>query len=329
MSPEAGMLLVRLADGRVWTCDGLARACDLSIDMLPTLLDELRQLGAPLEPRMIPDSAALRWPLELLDTDRIRAAGLPPGLELSITPVSGSTNQDLSDDFGHRRARLAECQHGGRGRRGRSWLSPLAAGLWFSYGFEFGRGPGALGPLALVAGIAVAEALNDDRVRLKWPNDLLAEGRKLGGILVELKSAGTARTRAVIGIGINARLPEDRVQPDQPWIDLHGLRRDAGGAMPDNATNVSAIARNRLAARLLTALDAACMEFNGSGFEPFVSRWYALDALNGRPVDVRVDLNHVERGIARGIDASGALRLERDDGTIRTFNAGDVSVRPR
>ena len=84
-----------------------------------------------------------------------------------------------------------------------------------------------------------------------------------------------------------------------------------------------------MAARLLSALDAACVEFDGSGFDSFVSRWNALDALNGQAIDVRVDPGRDERGIARGIDASGALRLERADGTIRTFNAGDVSVRPR
>ena len=103
---------------------------------------------------------------------------------------------------------LAEHQTGGQGTQGRAWISaPAEASLALSIARRFPLATPMLSGLSLVTGIAVAEALGDERIGLKWPNDLLAGGRKLGGILVNLRAAPDSHCEAVVGIGLNLRLP--------------------------------------------------------------------------------------------------------------------------
>src|SRR5690606_4226150 len=119
---------------------------------------------------------------------------------------------------------LAERQTAGRGRRGRHWASPLAANLYLSASRRYGGGLARLGGLSLAAGTAVAEALRAlgaSGVQLKWPNDLVIGGRKLGGLLVEGSGEPAGAARAVVGLGLNVRMPEtEGGRIDQPWTDL-------------------------------------------------------------------------------------------------------------
>jgi BirA family biotin operon repressor/biotin-[acetyl-CoA-carboxylase] ligase len=213
---------------------------------------------------------------------------------------------------------LAEHQSAGQGRQGRNWISaPAQASLAMSLSRRFHAPLAMMSGLSLVAGIAVAEALALEGVGLKWPNDLVADGRKLGGILVNLRAspaggaAGAATCDAVIGIGLNLRLPADAAI-DQPWTDLSQC-----GAAP--------CTRNVLVATLLEVLLPALARFEHEGMAAFVSRWQRLDALAGREVRVH-EGERVHEGLLAGITASGALRL-RSDGKERVFNSGEVSLR--
>jgi BirA family biotin operon repressor/biotin-[acetyl-CoA-carboxylase] ligase len=255
-----------------------------------------------------------------LDADAIRAA-LPAALcaQLVRIEVVASTQSTQADALAAGAPErgcalfLAEHQLGGVGRQGRAWHSaPADASLPFSLARRFARPLPALSGLSLVAGIALAEALGLDAVRLKWPNDLVAQGRKLGGILVNLRNAGDGDCEAVIGVGLNLRLPADAAI-DQPWIDLAAL-----GAAPES--------RNLLVARLLSALLPALELFEAEGLAPFHARWQRLDALSGQPVQV-LDGPRVHAGESAGISASGALRL-RDGAGVREFASGEVSLRP-
>jgi BirA family biotin operon repressor/biotin-[acetyl-CoA-carboxylase] ligase len=171
--------------------------------------------------------------------------------------------------------------------------------------------------LSLVAGIAVAEAIALDGVGLKWPNDLMVDGRKLGGILVNLRAAsasggvGAPTCDAVIGIGLNLRLPPDTAI-DQPWTDLARC-----GAEP--------FTRNALVGALLEVILPALERFEHEGMSAFVARWQRLDALAGREVRVH-EGERVHEGLLVGITASGALRL-RSGGEESVFNSGEVSLR--
>ena len=294
--------------------ESLVRGQRLTRDELDSgLWSELRALGVPVAEG---PTEALGFDVapELLDAAEIRAHGLPDGIEIECRLAVASTNADLVETFRHRYGLLAECQSGGRGRQGRRWLSPFAGGLWFSCGYRFAVPVERLGPLTLAVGVALAETLELPQLRLKWPNDLIVEDAKLGGILVEARSAGGG-TEAVIGVGINLRPGFDRVlSPDQPWTTLERL---VGGP----------VARNRLAARLLGAVDRACQGFERDGFAPLLPAWARLDALAGRAVRVERGAGPALLGRANGVGDDGLLRVIDAEGVEHRVASGEVRVR--
>ncbi len=247
---------------------------------------------------------------------------------LDIVDTINSTNSELlrreTPTFGMA-ALLAEHQTGGRGRQGRAWASPPGRNLYLSLARRFDGDLARLGGLSLVVGIATAEALRAlgaDNVRVKWPNDLVIDDsharymhtfQKLGGVLIE-GGLQDGQPRAVIGLGLNVRMPKIAADViDQPWTDLHAL---LGAALPS---------RNAVAAAVLTALVAAIDQFDIEGLAPFLPRFVALDAL--RDAEITATIGTVAHtGIAAGIADDGALRLRTDHGEI-LLRAGEVSVR--
>jgi BirA family biotin operon repressor/biotin-[acetyl-CoA-carboxylase] ligase len=258
-----------------------------------------------------------------LEADAIIGA-LPPFVRAGIASLEiawslDSTNSELlrRETPAHGLAALiAERQTGGRGRRGKTWASPLAAHLYLSLSRQFSGGLARLGGLSLVAGVAAAEALHESGypgVRLKWPNDLVVEGRKLGGLLVEGGGEHAGPVRAVIGLGLNVRMPDAMAAAlDQPWTDLTHLLDQTPS-------------RNAVAARFLTHLAPALDQFDAEGLAPFLARYACFDALRGREIAVHLT-GAIQAGIATGIAEDGALRV-RIDGEERVFHAGEVSVR--
>jgi BirA family biotin operon repressor/biotin-[acetyl-CoA-carboxylase] ligase len=198
----------------------------------------------------------------------------------------------------------------------------LAAHLYLSVARHFGGGLARLGGLSLVAGVAAAEALHalgHDTVKLKWPNDLVVEDgatlRKLGGLLVEGGGEHGGPVRAVIGLGLNVRMPAAFARDiDQPWSDLATL----------GETNT----RNAIAATVLSHLLPALNAFDRDGLEPFLARHAAIDALAGRPI-VLHQHDGKRNAVAEGLAPDGALRVRLDDGQVRVVHSGEVSVRTR
>lgn len=310
------------------TGDALASAAGQTRAAVWKRIEALREAGVAIEAK--PGRGyALSQPLDLLDAEAIAAAlSAPTRLRLAALEVAwsiDSTNSELllrPTPAQGVAVLLAERQTGGRGRRGRVWASPLAAHLYLSLSRSFGGGLARLGGLSLVAGIAAVEALQGlgyAAVRLKWPNDLVVldgDGlRKLGGLLIEGGGEYAGPARAVIGLGLNVRMPAAvAASIDQPWSDLSGL---AGGR---------AVARDTVAAALLERLLPALDEFDAAGLAPFLDRYAAFDALAGQAISVHgADATH--QGIALGLADDGALRVRLDDGEERRFHAGEVSVR--
>jgi BirA family biotin operon repressor/biotin-[acetyl-CoA-carboxylase] ligase len=252
---------------------------------------------------------------------------------------------------------LALAQTAGRGRAGRRWESDDAS-LTFSLAWPFARPLAALVGLPLAVGVAVAEALaqHGAAVTLKWPNDVLQDGRKLAGILIE--TAGSAASQvpsepvcwAVIGIGINIDRSSDI---DSDMHDRAGAgdaataisADDRAGTVPANAASAAAVPaagttaaaglviaalpatdRNRLMARLLDSLTVALQRFDAAGLAPFVARWNALHAHGGLAVDILDCGERLYTGTAQGIDAHGRLLLQTAQGVVAVL-AGDVSLR--
>lgn len=252
-------------------------------------------------------------------------AGLPPAARgavhsLVVVEDTVSTQVDAlaapAPDAGSA-VFIADRQSGGFGRQGRAWASPPASNLYLSLSRRFPRSMSAMTGLSLAIGVALVEALHAEgfpQVRLKWPNDLWVDERKLGGILVQLRGQGPG-CEAVIGIGLNLRMPAQAAAGiDQAWCDLSQL----GG--PD-------VSRNAAASAVLGGLLPALAEFDAQGLAPFLPRWQALDALRGRRVRV-LDGARQHEGLCLGIDAQGALRLQADGDAERAFHGGEVSLRP-
>ncbi|MGL9773398.1 MAG: bifunctional biotin--[acetyl-CoA-carboxylase] ligase/biotin operon repressor BirA [Sodalis sp. (in: enterobacteria)] len=255
-------------------------------------------------------------PLQLLDESVIRAR-LPAG-RLAVLAVIDSTNQYLIERIGTVQpgdACVAEYQAQGRGRRGRQWISPFGNNLYLSLYWRLEQGPPAADGLSLMVGIVMAEVLQRlgaEGVRVKWPNDLYLNDRKLAGILVEISGKAGDAAHVVIGVGINLAMRENAVgKIDQGWINL----QEAG----------IAIDRNALAAELTDTLRQALRQFERDGFAPFVARWQALDNFFDRPVKLLIGEREI-KGVAREIDAQGALLLEQE-GKLHAYLGGEISLR--
>jgi BirA family biotin operon repressor/biotin-[acetyl-CoA-carboxylase] ligase len=172
------------------------------------------------------------------------------------------------------------------------------------------------GGLSLAVAVGVLRALQQcgvEELGLKWPNDIYFQGRKLAGILVDLAGESTGFFQVIIGIGINLRIPANAATTiDQPWADLSQCGID--------------VDRNRLAALVLDALLPAIEMYLREGLPAFAEEWKRYDLIEGHTVELRHGNAATVSGIARGIDPSGALLIEQN-GTIRPFHAGEVSVR--
>jgi BirA family biotin operon repressor/biotin-[acetyl-CoA-carboxylase] ligase len=329
MSGRGQALLSRLADGQLHSGADLAQSLGISRAAVWKLVGELRERGIAVDslPRR---GYRLPAPVELLHAPRIAdaamAAGwMPPG-GIEVLFEVGSTNTYLYEaappPSGHPRLAFAEIQSAGRGRRGRSWLAPFGSGLTFSLAWTFAETPPGLSALGLAMGVAVAETLRDGgakEVQLKWPNDIVWRQRKLGGLLLQLRSESGGPASVVAGLGLNLSLPA-----------AARARLSGGGALPvadlAEAMVGQPVGRNALAGRLAAGMLAALEKFSHAGFGAFAPRWAELDALAGTRVRIEQGAEVVE-GDACGTDAEGAL-LVRVAGQVRRFHSGDVSPRP-
>ena len=237
---------------------------------------------------------------------------------LNIEATVDSTNsalQRLPLTQQHATVVLAEHQSSGRGRRGRQWHSPSGRNLYLSLGWRFDKPLSELGCLPLVVALATAKALSRTGLRghqVKWPNDLLLDGRKLCGCLVEMQGEPQGPCHAVLGVGINVHMPAtgETAGIDQPWTDMH--------------SQLSEFSRNDLVALLLEELIVQLVLFDDQGFGPLKDIWEAWDGLYGRTISVYSGISPVS-GVASGIDDSGALLL--DTGTqMLKLHSGEVSL---
>jgi BirA family biotin operon repressor/biotin-[acetyl-CoA-carboxylase] ligase len=212
----------------------------------------------------------------------------------------------------------AELQTHGRGRRGRTWHGALGGSLTFSLLWRFSLGAAQLSGLSLAIGVALVRALRElgvANIQLKWPNDLIHGYRKLGGVLIELQGDALGPSTAVIGVGLNLRLPEQvKHQIDQAVVDLHGV-------MPDLAS------RNAVLGVALRHLADMLADFDVHGFEALRMEWQGLHAYQNKPVVMRMPDGAEMAGVVRGVTAEGALILDTVSGE-RRFGSGEMRLRP-
>jgi len=321
-------VFAELSDGQFHSGEDLAQALGVSRSAVWKAVKSLRDLGATLHAvrnrgyRLAKSSeplAAERILEKLSEAVRKRVRSL------EVAWTVGSTNTELlsraNPPNGSSEVMLAEYQTAGRGRRGRAWLAPPGGAICLSLSWTFRDVPADLGALGLVIGVCELRALHALGItgaKLKWPNDVLVDERKLGGILIELRAESAGPACVVIGIGLNVAL----------GAPLLAQIAETGIAATDLVTaGLVEPSRNSVAGALVDSCIRGLQEFERDGLRPFVENWRDADALQGKMVDVRGAVGEVTRGLARGVDLHGALLVETAEEGLKKFVSGDVSVR--
>jgi BirA family biotin operon repressor/biotin-[acetyl-CoA-carboxylase] ligase len=264
----------------------------------------------------------LASPLSLLNREAIVAASHGAGWDAQIFESLDSTNAEalrrLADGGSAPLLVLAERQERGRGRRGRSWVSPFAENLYYSLGLRLEGGGFSFDGLSLTVGMAVLRSLRElglSDIGLKWPNDLLVAGRKIAGVLLELSGDPAGSCQVVIGIGVNVNmLPGSAITIDQPWTSL----RERCGHLVDRTELVLVLGR---------WLRHYLERHEREGFAALREEWEARHLWQGKEVSLFAGPQRID-GVVLGVDRLGALRLDVA-GQERQFSGGELSLRLR
>jgi BirA family biotin operon repressor/biotin-[acetyl-CoA-carboxylase] ligase len=318
------LLLERLADGQFHSGAALADHLEVTRTAVWKHVRALDRLG--LDVASVPGRGyRLLSPVELLSADLIQA-GLSPEAarllaRLDIHERLDSTNSHLLQAAGAGALPgsvcLAEHQLAGRGRLGRTWVSPFGANIYLSLLWRF-ESPARLSGLSLAVGVAALRAfraLGIEDANLKWPNDILWQEAKLGGILLEVAGESHGPCVVVAGLGLNRYLPDAAAsQIDQAHTDL---TRMTGGRSPS---------RHALISALLNALLPVFRDFPDTGLTPYLPEWRAAHAHAGQEGQLRMGDTVIEGRIV-DITDEGYLVLQEPSGGTRAFASGDVSLR--
>jgi BirA family biotin operon repressor/biotin-[acetyl-CoA-carboxylase] ligase len=314
-------LLQLLGDGKTHSGQELAGLLNVSRTAIWKQLAKLEDLGLELLSQS-GKGYCLVGGLELLDKHHINSflttSAANMITDLQLLKLVDSTNSYLmrQEPAVGISVCFAEFQTAGRGRRGRQWASPFASNIYLSLRLSINSGLGAVEGLSLAVGVAVARALHElgvSGVQLKWPNDVLWSGRKLGGILIEVVGDPSGVCHLVVGLGLNLKTEKSMAEAiDQPWVALDEIL----SASPT---------RNQVAACLLNHIVPLLYDYETQGFGGYKQEWESLNAHAHQNVDLYMGALQTS-GVMRGVNASGALLLETDKG-IEVFHGGEVSLR--
>lgn len=314
-TPTPLLLIKILADGNIHSGEQLGESLGMTRAGINKHIQTLRSWGIDVQ-TVAGKGYQLDAPMNLLNADIVNQS--IKGEPASVIPVIDSTNQYLIQRISELKSGdvcIAEYQSAGRGRRGRQWISPFGRNLYLSMYWKLDQGPAAAIGLSLVVGVIMAEVLQKlgaDGVKVKWPNDLYLNDKKLSGILVELTGKTGDVAHIVTGIGINIAMSKNQNEViNQQWINLEqvGIRID----------------RNELACEITNALREAFTQFEKQGLSIFIERWKSLDNFMHRRVKLIIGEKEIF-GIAKGINDQGALLLEQD-GKVTPYIGGEISLR--
>ena len=316
-------LLNLIKDGEFHSGEQLSAQLHVSRTAVWKSINQLRQLGVDIESKH-GLGYRLRQPLQLFDADivhnKLNGQGARYCSDIEILFETESTNQYLSERAGHSscsgKVVLAEYQSHGRGRRGNQWLSPLGSGICFSLAWRADNSYASLGLLSLFVGVVVARTLTQLGVKdvgLKWPNDILVNQQKLGGILVEMQGEANGPVDMIIGVGINYDIPVTLVnEVEQPITDI-------------TRNMTTTISRNEIAAALISQLLALLATTNEEQHATLLEEWRRLDCYKDRTANLLLPGSTVS-GRIKGIDNDGCLLISVN-GKVQRYMCGELSVR--
>jgi BirA family biotin operon repressor/biotin-[acetyl-CoA-carboxylase] ligase len=307
------------AAGQFVSAEELRRLLKLRAEGLETEIAELVKLGYTVESHPHFGYRLTKTPDRLTADDiKARLKTRLIGSEILVFDETSSTN-DVVEHLAGPEGReglvvFAESQTRGRGRRGRTWASPRGRGLWFSVLLRPQLPAAAVTRITVAASVAVARAVRKScgvDARIKWPNDVTVRGKKLAGILTEMRGEADEISLAILGVG----------------IDVNCAREDFPREIADTATSLQietgqAQDRVALAAEVLKALDE-CYEAALTNFEAVIDEWARLCTTLGKQIAVTMAQRRIE-GYAHALDGDGALLLRRDNGQIERILGGDL-----
>lgn len=311
---QLAQMLALLSDGDYHSGQTIADNLDVSRAYIWKLMQQLQEYGLEIE-SVAGKGYIWRTPSTLLNDEPLSLALSALNTSYDYHLILDSTNQSLKDNFKDKHLVVAEFQTAGRGRRGRTWLSPMATNLYFSYGWKTSLPVQQLGGLSLVVGISIVEALEKigfDDLQLKWPNDVRINQKKLAGILVELSGDASGGLEVVIGVGLNVNMQKTQPDIEQDWTSLSSL-------------NGLPILRQDILLSILQQLQFNLATFEGEGFNTFQKNWNRYDETFGRSVVIKQPKDDV-CAVARGVDDNGALLIETESG-IESIYVGELSLR--
>ena len=311
-----------LSDGQFHSGESLGQLLGVSRTAVSQYIGDVQALGVDVF-RITGKGYRLADAMSLLDLSKIQSylnLGTADSENIKLERVLGSTNDFVKAQLHHGIDSgfcvIAEAQTEGRGRRGKRWVSPFGANLYMSMYWRLEQGMTAAMGLSIALGTVVAELLSEFDiydVEVKWPNDILVNGKKIAGILIELDGQALGEAHAIVGIGINLAMPswlENQI--DQPWTDF----RSASPVPLD---------RDLIAAKLIGRCREALTQYESKGLTSFLGEWKKYDRLAMKPVRILMGEKEIH-GIAEGIDETGALLVKRE-GKLERFHAGEVSLR--
>ncbi len=318
MSTLTFPVLQVLADGKFHSGEALAQRFKVTRATIWNAVQHAENLGIEIF-SVRGRGYKLPFAINLLDKNAVlKAIGEQRAwftLEVRDEVVSTNTYLIQNKHAAHATCVAAHMQTNGKGRRGRTWISQLGASLTFSLLWRFQCGAAALSGLSLCVGLALIRALRDfdvNAAQLKWPNDVLVEGKKLAGILIELQGDLEGPSAAVIGVGVNLNLPKNVLESiDQPAMDL---------------ASVKDIDQNALLGVILKHLADVLSGFETSGFVALRDEWLTYHAYQNRPVRMLLPNGTDVQGVVKGVADDGILLVETALG-LQRFSAGEISLR--
>ena len=312
-------ILRLLADGQFHSGEDLARQFKVTRATIWNAVNHAETLGIEVF-SVRGRGYKLPQPIELLDENEVlQAIGEQRAwFKLEVLDAVASTNTYLMQNksAAHATCVAAHLQTSGKGRRGRTWVSQIGASLTFSLLWRFQCGAAALSGLSLAVGVALMRTLHGfgiNQAQLKWPNDVLIDGKKLAGILIELQGDMEGPSAAVIGVGVNLNLPKNVLHGiDQPAIDL--------------ASTSAPIDQNELLGVLLKHLADVLSGFEQHGFIGLRDEWQSHHAYRGKPVRMLLPDGRDVQGVVKNVAEDGILLVETALG-LQRFSAGEISLR--
>lgn len=319
-------LLSRLADGEFHSGTELAELLGVSRSAVCKQLQGLSELDITVI-AVSGKGYRLPRPLALLSLKQMerhlseQCDQLLDGIEIHdyIASTNSYLLQKAHQSTTNAVACFAEFQAAGKGRRGKTWVSPFGSNIYLSILWRYQSGPAAISGLSLAVGVAVIRALNElgvTEVGLKWPNDIYWRQQKLAGILIEVSGESGGPCNAVIGLGLNCYIPPLQAEDiDQAWIDLDSIVGRPTQQM-----------RNQLAAVLLNHLMPIIASFDELGLSRYLSEWRGYDCMQGNTVNISLG-QQTYQGVVEGVDDQGMLLVRDLDQQVKTFASGEISFK--